>query len=157
MISSCAGSGSSLNLPADGYLGAKPDRATRKAQIAAEPKGNFFYGRRYFVNKTRFWGYIREPGKSWNSSRLVLMNEELSRVPDRLPESGSLGKHFGYDQNYEYRVTGQFTGKKGYDPNSNTFFPIFRPTGFQLVNRNPGWIFSQEDYYDPESITLRPR
>ena len=44
-------------------MGLLPTVSDRKAQIAAEPRGDFYYGRRYFVEKTRFWGYLREPGQ----------------------------------------------------------------------------------------------
>lgn len=157
LISSCAGGGATGYIPPAGNLGPGPDPAIRAAQIAAEPRGNFFYGRRYYVNKTRFWGYVRKPGQSWQSSKLVLMEESSSRVPDRLPENGPPGAQYGYDQNYEYRITGNYTGKKAYDPNSNSILPVFRPTSFQLLNRKPGWIFSPRDYYDPKTISLRAR
>lgn len=156
LISSCADGGGAY-IPPAGYLGSRPDPAIRNAQIAAEEKGDFYYGRRYYVNKTRFWGYIRKPGQPWDSSKLVLMNESSERVPDRLPESGVGGKRYGYDQNYEYRISGNYIGRKAYDPNSNSFFPVFRPTSFTLLNKKPGWIFSQSDYYDPNTITLRAR
>jgi len=156
LFTSCADSLGAANLPKAGNLGSQPSPAVRAAQIANEPRGNFYYARRYFVNKTRFWGYVRKPGQSWQRSKLVLMDESSRRVPDRLPETG-VGKRYGYDQNYEYRVTGNYTGSKGYDPNSNSFFPIFRPTSFSLLNKEPGWIFSPRDYYDPKIITLRAR
>lgn len=154
LISSCAsGTGASKG----GNLGPKPDPAIREAQIDAEPRGDFFYGRRYFVYKTRLWGYVRKPGQPWESSKLVLMNESIQTVPDRLPEDGPSGARYGYDQNYEYRINGNFTGRKAYDPNSNLFLPVFRPTSFTLLNKKPGWIFSPNDYYDPMIITLRAR
>lgn len=156
LITSCADGLGGYTPPA-GNLGPEPDPTIRKAQIAAEPKGNFYYGRRYYVKKTRFWGYIRKPGQPWFTSKLVLMNESSKRVPDRLPENGPSGARYGYDQNYEYRITGSYTGEKAYDPNANSFFPVFRPTGFTLVNKKPGWIFSPADYYDPDRITLRNR
>lgn len=155
LISSCANSLASNSRA--GNLGPQPDPSIRNAQIAAEPRGDFYYGRRYYVQKTRFWGYLREPGKPWDSSKLVLMNESSQMVPDRLPEDGPTNARYGYDQNYEYRITGNYTGRKAYDPNSNSFFPVFRPTSFTLLNKKPGWIFSPSDYYDSTYITLRPR
>jgi hypothetical protein len=152
-ISSCANSGFS----SAGNLGSHPDPAIRKAQIDTEPRGDFFYGRRYYVQKTRFWGYVRKPGQPWDYSKMVLMDESSQTVPDRLPEDGPSGAHYGYDQNYEYRITGNYTGRKGYDPNSNSFLPVFRPTSFTLLNKKPGWIFTPSDYYNPLYISLRPR
>jgi len=154
-LTSCAGSSTAGTLPKSGPLGPHPSSSHRAAKIASEPKGNFYYGRRYFINKTRFWGYLRKPGQSWNSSKLVMMNESSTTVPDRLPEIGPKGKHYNFDQNYEYRITGNYTGRKAYDPNTDLFLPEFRPTSFKLIDPDPGWIFSQNDYYDPKRITLR--
>ncbi|MEZ7957710.1 MAG: hypothetical protein ACJAR1_000782 [Rubritalea sp.] len=157
LIASCAGGGDDHFLSPAGYLGTQPDPTIRSARIANEPVGEFYYGRRYYINNTRFWGYLRKPGQPWQSSKLVLMNESSKRVPDRLPENEPSGAHYGYDQNYEYRISGNYTGRKAYDPNSNLLLPEFRPTSFTLLNKKPGWIFSQRDYYDPKKITLRAR
>ncbi len=156
-LTSCAGGAGAAPLPKAGPLGTSPSPAFRSSKIASEPTGDFYYGRRYFVNKTRFWGYLRRPGQQWNSSKLVMMNESSTPVPDRLPENGPRGKHFGFDQNYEYKVTGSYTGRRAYDPNTDLFFPEFRPTSFKLIDPEPGWIFSQNDYYDPSRVTLRKR
>lgn len=137
-------------------MGTGPSPEFRKQKIATEQTGNFFYGRRYYVEKTRFWGYLRKPRQPWSTARLVMMNESRTKVPDRLPEYGS-GQRYAYDQNFEYRVYGNYTGETVYEPNSNQFLPEFRPTRFELVDRDPGWLFSPADQYDRQQITLRPR
>lgn len=159
LISSCAGGGAGMGgyMPPAGNLGSEPDPTIRAAQIAAEPMGNFYYGRRYYVNKTRFWGYIRKPRQPWQSSKLSILNESSKRAPDRKPEDGPSRAHYGYDQNYEYRISGNYTGRKVYDPNSNSFYPEFRLTDYTLLDKNPGWIFSPRDYYEPKRVTLRGR
>ena len=43
--------------------------AEREAQIAQEPGGDYYIGRRYYVPFTRFWGYLRRPGSSWRTAR----------------------------------------------------------------------------------------
>ena len=58
----------------------------RNAEIAREPRGNYFVGRRYHVPATRFWGYLRQPGQTWRTAQLVIMDESACRTPDRLPE-----------------------------------------------------------------------
>jgi rRNA maturation protein Nop10 len=30
-------------------------------------------------------------------------------------------------------------------------------TGYETVNRNPGWLFRPDDRYDPYRITIYPR
>jgi hypothetical protein len=139
-----------------GNLGG-PTTEQRTADIASEPTGDFFYGRRYFIEKTRFWGYLRKPRESWNRGQLVLMREDKKRTPDRLSENGSPGQRYGFDNNYEYRIRGQYTGRKAYDPNSNQFLPEFMLSDYELINRQPGWLFRKDDRYDSRRITMIPR
>lgn len=131
-----------------------PTVAERKASIKAEPSGDYFIGRRYYVQKTRFWGYLRKPGQAATRSRLVIMNESRILNPDRLPEDGPPGKRYGFDQNYEYRIEGRFSGREAYDPNSDQILPEFVPTRFTLIAKNPGWLFYPKDHYDPQRLTL---
>ncbi|MEN8773180.1 MAG: hypothetical protein ABF382_06495 [Akkermansiaceae bacterium] len=136
-------------------MGGFPTVSIRKAQIENEPRGNFFYGRRYFVQKTRFWGYLREPGQSAKLAKLVIFNESIKRNPDRLPEAGG-SKNYGFDNNYEYRIYGRYTGRELYEPNSNQFLPEFLLSDYALIARNPGWLFSPFDRYYPTRLTLLP-
>ena len=46
----------------------------RNAEIAREPRGNYFVGRRYHVPATRFWGYLRQPGQTWRTTRFEVAN-----------------------------------------------------------------------------------
>ena len=133
-----------------------PSVEVRAAEIASEPTGNFYYGRRYFVKKTRFWGYLRKPRQSADTAKLVIFNESKKRNPDRLPESGPPGERYGFDQNYEYKIYGYYTGDKVYEVNSNQILPEFMLTGYELVDRNRGWLFSPRDHYNPQYINLRP-
>ena len=114
-----------------------PSLDERKAQIATEPRGNFFYGRRYFVQKTRFWGYLRKPGQKWSAAKLVIFNEKQGRQPDRYSEVGPPEKRYGFDSNHEYRIKGYFSGEKAYDINSNQFLPEFILTGYELLDKDP--------------------
>ena len=131
-----------------------PTAEVRAAEIASEPTGDFYYGRRYYVKKTRFWGYLRKPRQSPKEAQLVILKEDRKRAPDRMSEDSSSG--YGHDQNYEYKIRGNYTGEKAYDPNSNQFLPVFRLSGYELKNRNPGWLFSPDDHFDQYSVTLRP-
>lgn len=58
------------------------------------------------------------------------------RTPDRLPEYAG-NPRYAFDNNYEYRVYGKFTGKYGYEPNTNLKLPIFKPTKFEQLNTAP--------------------
>lgn len=139
-----------------GNLGG-PTVEERNAKIASEPTGDFFYGRRYYVEKTRFWGYIRQPRQPWSRAKLVIMREDKKKNPDRLSESGEPGQRYGFDTNYDYRLRGHFTGQQAYDPNSNQFLPEFMLTGYEAVDRQPGWLFRPDDRYNPLRITMMPR
>lgn len=134
-----------------------PTTEERAAKIAGEPTGDFYYGRRYYVEKTRFWGYLRKPRQPANRAKLVIFREDKKLNPDRLPENGPAGRRYAFDHNYEYRIRGYYTGREAYDPNSNQFLPEFMLTGYEVVDRQPGWLFRPDDRYDSKRITLTPR
>lgn len=85
------------------------------------------------------------------------MREDKMRVPDRYSEDGPPGKRYAYDNNFEYRIRGNFTGKEVYDPNSNQFLPEFMLTGYELIDQKPGWLFRPNDRYNRFRMTLMPR
>ena len=158
LLANCAGTGGGSSTARGGApnMGG-PTIAERKLQIATEPRGDFYYGRRYHVHRTRFWGYLRRPGKDWQSAKLVVFNEKKGPQPDRHSEIGPPEKRYAFDNNYEYRIRGYYSGEKVYEINSNQFLPEFILTGYELVNKNPGWLFSPQDHYNPTQITLGPR
>lgn len=151
LLNSCSNS-----LSGPGNMGTQPSPEIRKQQIENEARGDFYYGRRYYVQKTRFWGYLREPGKPAYTAKLVIFNESKKRNPDRLPEAGP-GKNYGFDNNYEYKIYGRYTGRTLYEPNSNQFLPEFLLSDYQLVSTSPGWLFTPSDKYNPIRVTLLPR
>lgn len=128
-------------------MGSGPSESQRAVQIAAEAPGNHWVGRRYVVDRCHLWGYVRRPRQPWSSSKLVILDERVRMAPDRLPEEGPEGARFGFDQNYEYKLTGDLTGEKTYDPNSNLILPNFRLTGYELINKDPGWLFKRGERY----------
>lgn len=152
LLSQCAGT-----MGGGAAGGSTLEEQERRARIAAEPTGDFFYGRRYYVEKTRFWGYLRKPRQPWNRARLVVFREDRMLNPDRLPEQGPPDRRYGFDNNFEYRIRGYYTGNEVYDPNSNQFLPEFMLTGYELLDREPGWLFRPDDRYDPVRLTLVPR
>ena len=126
---------------------------TRRQAIANEPRGNWYIGRRYFIARTQFWGYVRRPGQSWDESRLTIFNEHQAIQPDRVLEDPTDGSAaHGFDHNYEYRLYGNFTGDTVYDPNSNLFLPEFKLTGSQLISPNPGFLFRPDERYTGERL-----
>jgi hypothetical protein len=127
--------------------------AARNAQIAAEPRGDYYIGRRFYIERTHIWGYLRRPGESWQNARLVIMNERVQRLPDRLPEvpSGSGNAH-GYDHNHEYQITGRFTGRRVYDPNSNLILPEFELSNAVETNPSPGWLFNPGERFNGSQL-----
>ncbi len=128
-----------------------PQVKARNAVIATEPPGNYYVGRRWWTDGTRFWGYLREPGKPWSTARLVIMNESIVKQPDRVPEEGAARVH-GYDHNYEYRIWGSYTGQTIYDPNSNFKVAEFRLSKYELIDANPGFLFHPGERYNPRQL-----
>lgn len=128
-----------------------PAVKSRNAAIAAEPPGDYYIGRRWWTDGTRFWGYLRQPGKPWSTARLVIMNESAMKQPDRVPEIGAPQVH-GYDHNHEYRIWGNYTGQKVYDPNSNFMLPEFRLTRYELISASPGFLFHPGEKYNSRQL-----
>lgn len=122
---------------------AEARRAAMNAAIRAEPPGNYFVGRRVYKKDYKMWGWIREPGKPWNTAKHVMLNEQRKLAPDR--EAGDLGT----DHNNEYRLQGFFSGDMVYEPASNRFYPEFVLTGYELLSTNPPLIFKEPRYADP--------
>ena len=107
-------------------------------RIAAEPPGDYFIGRRYYKPDFKFWGYIRRPGQPWSTAQLVMMNEKEKLAPDREQMK------FGFDNNYEYKLYGQFSGEKVYEPASNGIYPEFILKNYELVSTSPPPIFKSQ-------------
>jgi hypothetical protein len=127
--------------------------AARRAALAAEAPGDYFIGRRFFVERTQFWGYVRRPGQDWAHSKLIVMGEQQCPAPDRRPElptDGGLAH--GHDHNSEYRLWGRFSGKKLYDPNSNLILPEFVLQRYELVSTSPGWIFKPGERFNGSQL-----
>jgi hypothetical protein len=107
-------------------------------RIAAEPAGDYYIGRRYFKPDFKFWGYVRKPGQPWSTAQLVMLNEKQKLAPDREQVK------FGFDNNYEYKLHGSFSGDKVYEPASNHVYPEFVLKGYELISTNPPPIFKSQ-------------
>lgn len=126
--------GCATGLP-EGIQQARLETAQR---IKGEPPGDYFVGRRYYKPDFKFWGYVRRPGQPWSSSQLVMLNEKQKLAPDREQVN------FGSDNNYEYRLYGNFSGDKVYEPASNGVYPEFVLKRYELVSANPPAIFRSQ-------------
>lgn len=127
-----------------------PRRLEMEAAIRAEAPGNYYIGRRFYKNDYKMWGWVREPGKQWSTARLVMLNEQTVLAPDR--QQGKLGT----DNNYEYRLTGRFSGETIYEPASNRFYPEFVLGGYELRSTSPAAIFSDPRSTEPAVRLLTP-
>lgn len=125
----------------------------RNAQIAAELPGNYYIGRRFHIERTHFWGYLRRPRQPWQEAKLVIFGEHRMRAPDRLPEIPTgTGMAYGYDHNREYRIWGRYTGRKLYDPNSNLILPEFELHRYEVLNPSPGWLFDPRERFNGSQL-----
>lgn len=119
--------------------GIQQARLTAAANIQAEAPGDYFIGRRYFrVPQFKFWGYVRSPGQPWSTAKLVVFNEKEKLSPDREQ------LNFGFDNNYEYKIWGRFSGDTVYDAGSNGFYPEFVLQKYELVSVSPAPIFKSQ-------------
>ena len=118
--------------------GIQQARIAMSQRIQSEPPGDYFIGRRYYKPDFKFWGYVRRPGELWNTAVLVMLNENQKLAPDREQVN------FGYDNGYEYRLDGKFSGDKVYEPASNGFYPEFVLKGYELRSTNPPPIFKSQ-------------
>jgi hypothetical protein len=118
-------------------------RSTMNAAIKAEPPGDYYIGRRFYKQDYKFWGWVRKPGQSWSQAQLVMMNEQTKLAPDR--EAGK----FGSDNNYEYKLYGDFSGQTVYEPASNGKYPEFVLKSYELVSTTPGNIYNVSGATDP--------
>ena len=123
-------------------------QASLNQAIASEPPGNYFIGRRFYRRYYFFWGYIRQPRQPWSSARLVMMNEQQVLDPDRQ------AKKPGFDNNFEYRLQGYFSGQTVYEPASNSFYPEFILTGYKLLSDHPPQIFRDPKALDPNRLSI---
>jgi len=120
--------------------------------IRLEPPGNYYIGRRYYKRDYKFWGYVRKPGQPWSTAKLVMMNEQQKLAPDR--EKGLLGS----DHNYEYKLFGEFSADPVYEPASNTIYPEFVLTGYEVLSTNLPPLMRTAAANDPlRRVIDRPR
>ncbi len=123
--------------------GSRSHRVAMQESIRNEVPGNYFVGRRFYKQDYKFWGYVRQPGQPWSSAKLVMLNEQSKLAPDR--EQGQLGS----DNNYEYKLLGNFSGQTVYEPSSNGFYPEFILQGYELRSTNPPSIYRGSAATDP--------
>jgi hypothetical protein len=122
--------------------------STAAQAVAGEQPGNYFVGRRFYRRYFFFWGYVRQPRQPWSQAQLVMINEQKRHVPDR--EQNAIGS----DNGYEYRLQGYFSGQRVYEPASNSFYPEFVLTGYELISTRPPPIFHDASATDPGRITI---
>jgi hypothetical protein len=125
-------------------------RSSANAAILQEAPGNYFVGRRMYKKDYKVWGWVREPGKPWKSAKLVMFNEQRKLAPDR--ERNQIGS----DNNYEYKLTGYFSGETVYEPASDGFYPEFVLLGYEVKDVGPANIYSTKRQNDPAVRILAP-
>jgi hypothetical protein len=129
--------------------GIQQARIEMAQRIAVETPGDYYIGRRYYKPDYKFWGYVRRPGQPWTTAQLVMLNEKQKLAPDRER------LEFGSDNNYEYKLYGEFSGDKVYEPASNSVYPEFVLNGYELISQNPAPIFKSQIRGTPTPAELR--
>src|SRR5436305_14191667 len=62
--------------------GIQQARLEMAQNIAAEPAGDYFIGRRYYKSDYKFWGYVGRTGQPWSTAEVVMLNEKQKLPPD---------------------------------------------------------------------------
>lgn len=127
-----------------------PARAAMNAAIRNEAPGDYFVGRRMYKQDYKVWGWVRKPGQLWNTSQLVMLNEQRMLAPDRTRNV------IGSDHNTEYKLKGYFSGEKVYEPASDRIYPEFVLTGAEVLAVNPPNIYQVQKQIDPSVRILMP-
>jgi len=135
-----SGSGSTL----------QQQRSAMRAAIRDEPPGDYFVGRRFYKHEYKMWGWVRNPGQPWSTAKLVMLNEQQKLAPDRAAND------LGYDNDYEYRLSGYYSGEEVYEPASNRFYPEFVLTGYELRSQDPPLIYEESRQAKPNVRILKP-
>lgn len=115
-LAGCATTGGGLGIPSD------------PAALNANPPA-YWVGHRVYNPKYQTWGYVKRPEDTWSQSVPVILNEQETLAPDRALESR------GLDNNFQYKLYGQFAGKKGYEPVLNRLFPVFVLKNFEPIGQ----------------------
>ena len=74
-----------------------------------------------------------------------MLNEKQKLAPDRAANS------FGSDNNYEYKLYGQFSGDTVYEPASNGMYPEFSPEKLRT-----NFHESAADFQEPSTVARKP-
>jgi hypothetical protein len=77
-----------------------------------------------------------------------MMNEQKKLAPDREVNRA------GFDNNFEYRLQGYFSGQTVYEPASNSFYPEFVLTGCRLLSNQPPQIFRDPKALDTDRLYI---
>jgi hypothetical protein len=78
-----------------------------------------------------------------------MLNEKEKLAPDRQ------ALNFGSDNNYEYKLHGEFSGDRVYEPASNTIYPEFILKSYEIISTNPPPIFKSQVNSRVQAATTR--
>ncbi|MDX2225759.1 MAG: hypothetical protein SFY92_01465 [Verrucomicrobiae bacterium] len=103
-----------------------PEKTAESSPAAPTPE--IFVGRRAYEEKFMYWGYVKREGEDWGkNTRLVVFRPEVP-IPDQ--KEGPRGR----DNNYEYKITGYFSGQKAYEPKSDLLMDVFVLQGYEVIS-----------------------
>lgn len=91
--------------------------------------GPVYIGHRFVAERYTEWGWVWRENETYRKARWVMLEEEpgVRMAPGRFLSSPTA------DNNYEYRLYGEFAPYKGYDPNYDLFVEVFRIKGFEVI------------------------
>jgi hypothetical protein len=104
-------------------------KAGETPSSAGDTTGNIYIGHRAVVEKYNGWGWIKKESDSWNKSKWATIRE----VPGAIIVPGRYLKHPDNDANIQYRLYGEFSNDKAYEPNKDVFVDVFILKGFEVI------------------------
>ncbi|MDX6767200.1 MAG: hypothetical protein SFU85_10465 [Candidatus Methylacidiphilales bacterium] len=115
---------SQQNLPAE-----KPKKPIPTS--SGDRTGPIWIGHRAVIDRYAGWGWIKKDKQSWGSAKWVMLEEAPGK-------SVAPGRHYGRptgDDGMTYRLYGEFTDYKGYEPNYDVFVDVFRIRGWETIGK----------------------
>ncbi len=98
-------------------------------QTAGDTTGDVYIAHRAVVEKYNGWGWIKRESENWNQAKWSAVRE----TPGEIIAPGRYLKHPDNDADMQYRFYGEFSDETAYEPNKDTFVPIFNLKGFEII------------------------
>ncbi|MEO0453163.1 MAG: hypothetical protein AAFY98_03375 [Verrucomicrobiota bacterium] len=107
-------------------------------QTFGDTTGQAYLGHRSVVDRYAGWGWIKKEDSVWKRAQWAVIEE----IPRKMPIPGRFLGNPNQDDNYQYKLYGEWANYKAYEPNYDVYVPVFQLTGFELIGKRskPGGL-----------------